>query len=42
MAEAGQFLDPPKKAGDTHGDATEPAHKPADQPALGASHRTAS
>ena len=41
VADAVQFLDPPKKAGDPDGGVAEPADKPADRPAVGAYRRKA-
>jgi single-strand DNA-binding protein len=42
VADAVQFLDPPKKAGDPDAGVTEPADTPADRPAVGAYRRKAS
>ena len=39
VADAVQFLDPPKKAGDQGGGVAESADKPADRPAVGAYRR---
>jgi len=41
VADAVQFLDPPKKAGGPDGAVAEPADKPADRPAVGAYRRKA-
>jgi len=42
VADAVQFLDKPKSAGDPEGAVVEPADKPADRPAVGAYRRKAS
>jgi hypothetical protein len=41
VADAVQFLDPPKRAADPGGGVADPAHKPADRPAVGAYRRRA-
>jgi single-strand DNA-binding protein len=41
VADAVQFLDPPKKAGDPDGAVAGPADKPVDKPAVGAYRREA-
>jgi len=41
VADAVQFIDPPKKAADPDGGVAEPAEEPADKPAVGAYRRKA-